>query len=265
MACRAGRSVGDGEGGEGLGVARNVGSGEHQIVERVQDCGAAALEVNLSCPNVQGGRLPFATDPAMAARVIALVRAATRKPVLAKLSPNVSDIAAIARAVEVAGADAITLHLREDRRHIQDRDVAGLREIVAGKLNLEMSTADEMIAFALEHRPDQITLVPERPEEVTTEGGLDLPLGQGLHDPVAGGIPGRIVFQGRWVLLRQAHLEVGVEHARGRNVQVVLGGVRQEACRIPGPLDVLPRVVDDGVPAAPFKSIQKRLCVIAEG
>jgi len=67
-----------------------------------------ALEVNLSCPNVQGGRLPFATDPAVAARVIALVRAATRKPVLAKLSPNVSDIAVIARAVEQAGADAIT-------------------------------------------------------------------------------------------------------------------------------------------------------------
>jgi dihydroorotate dehydrogenase (NAD+) catalytic subunit len=67
-----------------------------------------ALEVNLSCPNVQGGRLPFSTDARMAAHVIALVRAATRKPILAKLSPNVSDIAEIARAVEGAGADAIT-------------------------------------------------------------------------------------------------------------------------------------------------------------
>jgi len=67
-----------------------------------------ALEVNLSCPNVQGGKLPFATSPRMAERVIALVRASTRKPVLAKLSPNVSDIAEMARAVEAAGADAIT-------------------------------------------------------------------------------------------------------------------------------------------------------------
>jgi dihydroorotate dehydrogenase (NAD+) catalytic subunit len=67
-----------------------------------------ALEVNLSCPNVQGGKLPFATDPALAARVIALVRAATTKPVWAKLSPNVSRIGEIARAVEGAGAHAIT-------------------------------------------------------------------------------------------------------------------------------------------------------------
>jgi dihydroorotate dehydrogenase (NAD+) catalytic subunit len=67
-----------------------------------------ALEVNLSCPNVQGGRLPFSTDPRMAAHVIALVRAATSKPLFAKLSPNVSDVAEIARAVEGAGADAIT-------------------------------------------------------------------------------------------------------------------------------------------------------------
>ena len=67
-----------------------------------------ALEVNLSCPNVQGGRLPFSTDPRMAAHVIALVRASTSKPLFAKLSPNVSDIADIARAVEGAGADAIT-------------------------------------------------------------------------------------------------------------------------------------------------------------
>jgi dihydroorotate dehydrogenase (NAD+) catalytic subunit len=67
-----------------------------------------ALEVNLSCPNVDGGRLPFATDPSMAARVIELVRAATRKPIFAKLSPNVGHIGAIARAVESAGADGIT-------------------------------------------------------------------------------------------------------------------------------------------------------------
>lgn len=67
-----------------------------------------ALEVNLSCPNVQGGRLPFATDPALAERAIATVRARTTKPIFAKISPNVSDVAAIARAVEAGGADAIT-------------------------------------------------------------------------------------------------------------------------------------------------------------
>ena len=67
-----------------------------------------ALEINLSCPNVQGGKLPFSTDPALAEAVVRGVRAATRKPIFAKLSPNVSDIAAIARAVEAGGADAIT-------------------------------------------------------------------------------------------------------------------------------------------------------------
>ncbi len=87
-----------------------------------------------------------------------------------------------ARLAEQAGAVGITVHLRQDRRHIQDRDVIELREIVTGKLNLEMSTSDEMLAFALEHRPDQVTLVPERPEEVTTEGGLDL---YSQHAPVA--------------------------------------------------------------------------------
>jgi len=67
-----------------------------------------AFEVNLSCPNVQGGKLPFATDPHMAESVIRGVRAATRKPIFAKLSPNVSDIGEIARAVEAGGADAVT-------------------------------------------------------------------------------------------------------------------------------------------------------------
>ncbi len=66
------------------------------------------LEVNLSCPNVQGGRLPFSTDPRMAEAALSRVRAATRKPILAKLSPNVSDIAELARAAEAAGADGIT-------------------------------------------------------------------------------------------------------------------------------------------------------------
>ncbi len=79
-----------------------------------------------------------------------------------------------ARIAEDAGATGITVHLRGDRRHIQDRDVGALREAVRGKLNLEMAATDEMVRIALGHRPHQVSLVPERPDEVTTEGGLDL-------------------------------------------------------------------------------------------
>lgn len=79
-----------------------------------------------------------------------------------------------ATLAEQAGASGITIHLRGDRRHIQDGDLSTLRQAVHGKLNLEMAASDEMLGIATEHRPDQVTLVPERPEEVTTEGGLDL-------------------------------------------------------------------------------------------
>jgi len=79
-----------------------------------------------------------------------------------------------ARIAEAAGASGITVHLRVDRRHIQDADVERLRASVRGKLNLEMSTAEEMVKVALQARPHQVTLVAERPEEVTTEGGLNL-------------------------------------------------------------------------------------------
>ena len=75
---------------------------------------------------------------------------------------------------EEAGADQITVHLREDRRHIQDRDVRLLRELVKTRLNLEMAGTDEMVAIALSIRPDTCTLVPEKREELTTEGGLDV-------------------------------------------------------------------------------------------
>ena len=75
---------------------------------------------------------------------------------------------------ELGGADAITIHLREDRRHIQDRDVRILRETVRLRLNLEMAVSDEITRIALQTLPEQATLVPERREEVTTEGGLDV-------------------------------------------------------------------------------------------
>lgn len=75
---------------------------------------------------------------------------------------------------EQAGADAITLHLREDRRHIQDRDVQMLREILQTRMNLEMAVTDEMIQIATTIKPTDCCLVPERREELTTEGGLDV-------------------------------------------------------------------------------------------
>ena len=75
---------------------------------------------------------------------------------------------------ELGGADGITVHLREDRRHIQDRDVELLRQTVRSRLNLEMAATAEMEAIALRIRPDMVTLVPEKRQEVTTEGGLDV-------------------------------------------------------------------------------------------
>ncbi|PSB18033.1 pyridoxine 5'-phosphate synthase [Phormidesmis priestleyi ULC007] len=84
------------------------------------------------------------------------------------------DPVAAAVLAELAGADGITVHLREDRRHIQDRDVQLLRQTVRSHLNLEMAATDEMVAIALTIKPDYVTLVPEKREEVTTEGGLDI-------------------------------------------------------------------------------------------
>ena len=75
---------------------------------------------------------------------------------------------------EMSGADGITIHLREDRRHIQDRDVKLIREVVQTRLNLEMAATSEMFRIAEEIQPDIVTLVPEKREEVTTEGGLDV-------------------------------------------------------------------------------------------
>ncbi|HHQ42379.1 MAG TPA: pyridoxine 5'-phosphate synthase, partial [Chromatiales bacterium] len=79
-----------------------------------------------------------------------------------------------ALVAEQAGADAITLHLREDRRHIQERDVALLREVLLTRMNLEMAVTEEMLAVAERYRPEDCCLVPERREELTTEGGLDV-------------------------------------------------------------------------------------------
>lgn len=84
------------------------------------------------------------------------------------------DPVAAAFAADRGGAECITIHLREDRRHIIDRDVAILRQVVFTKLNLEMATSEEIIRIALKTVPDQVTLVPEKRREVTTEGGLNV-------------------------------------------------------------------------------------------
>jgi pyridoxine 5-phosphate synthase len=90
-----------------------------------------------------------------------------------------------ASVCERAGADGITAHLREDRRHIVDRDVERLRERITTFFNLEMAPTEEMIAIALRVRPDAVTLVPERREERTTEGGLDIVRGAKTIGPLA--------------------------------------------------------------------------------
>lgn len=84
------------------------------------------------------------------------------------------DPIAAALAAEAAGADAIVVHLREDRRHIQERDVRILRQVVQTRFILEMAATSEMLGIALDIQPDCVTLVPEKREELTTEGGLDL-------------------------------------------------------------------------------------------
>ncbi len=84
------------------------------------------------------------------------------------------DPVAAALLAELAGADGIVVHLRKDRRHIQDRDVRILRKVVQTKLILEMAPTSEMVGIALDIKPDLVTLVPEKREELTTEGGLDL-------------------------------------------------------------------------------------------
>ena len=99
---------------------------------------------------------------------------ATSRQARQTVEPDPGWAAALA---ELGGADGITIHLREDRRHIIDRDVRLLKETVQVKLNLEMAAEEEIIGIALETLPDQCTLVPEKRQEITTEGGLDV-LGQ---------------------------------------------------------------------------------------
>jgi len=118
---------------------------------------------------------------------------------LARLGVNIDHVATVRQArlttepdplaaailAELAGADGITIHLREDRRHIQDRDLALIRQVVQSKLNLEMAATPEMVKIALKEKPDAVCLVPEKRQELTTEGGLDaVALAKALKEPV---------------------------------------------------------------------------------
>ncbi|MCM2356661.1 MAG: pyridoxine 5'-phosphate synthase [Geobacteraceae bacterium] len=127
---------------------------------------------------------------------------------MARLGVNIDHVATIRQArggaepdpvaaavlAELAGADGITIHLREDRRHIQDRDLRLLRQTVQTRLNLEMAATAEMVNIALAVRPDICTLVPEKRQELTTEGGLDVrgnleSITGAVHKLHEGGIP----------------------------------------------------------------------------
>jgi len=117
---------------------------------------------------------------------------ATLRQARGGLEPDPAEGAAVC---EKCGAAGITVHLREDRRHIQDGDVEALKKIVKGKFNLEMALSDEIIEIARRLAPDQITLVPERREEVTTEGGLDVAANLDRIKKVVG------IFKGRGTLI----------------------------------------------------------------
>jgi len=97
------------------------------------------------------------------------------------------DVIAAAKMCELAGAHQITVHLRQDRRHIQDRDVELLRQVLLVRLNLEMAAVDEIIGIAHRIKPDVVCLVPENRQEVTTEGGLDVASQQARLTDVVGG------------------------------------------------------------------------------
>jgi pyridoxine 5-phosphate synthase len=118
----------------------------------------------------------------------ALLNILYKEQVMADLCINIDHVATIRQArggmepdpvtiagiVEIAGADGIVVHLREDRRHIKDRDLRLLRQTIKTRLTLEMAATDEMIEIATQVKPDIVTLVPEKREELTTEGGLDV-------------------------------------------------------------------------------------------
>ena len=136
-----------------------------------------------------------------------------------------------AALAELGGADGITLHLREDRRHILDRDVRIMRQTVAVKMNLEMACEREIVEIACDVKPDQATLVPERREEITTEGGLDV---SGHRDRV-GEVIGRLRQSGISVSLFLDPVPQQIEEAARLGADAVELHTGQYALPGPGP------------------------------
>ena len=143
---------------------------------------------------------------------------------MARLGVNIDHVATLRQArggadpdplaaavlVELAGADGLVVHLREDRRHIQDRDLTLLREIVRTKLDLEMAANDTMAKIAVNVKPDLVTLVPERRQELTTEGGLDVAAHKDKIERVIdmlrdGGIPTSLFIEPNLDQIKAAH------------------------------------------------------------
>ncbi len=181
---------------------------------------------------------------------------------MARLSVNVDHVATVRQArldtepdpvtaalmAELAGADGITMHLREDRRHIQDRDLAIMRKTVKTALNLEMAATEEMLQIALETRPHMVTLVPEKRRELTTEGGLDLSNnGSGLKDFVAtlqdGGIPVNLFIDPDPESIKRSHRigATGVELHTGTYANAGHGPSKEKELRRIGDAIVLSR------------------------
>src|SRR6185312_14556744 len=166
--------------------------------------GASSNPVRRSCRAIRSSRVSSRRRPdALARSTLDL-----GLPEMIELGVNIDHVATVRQArrtyepdpvaaaveAELGGADGITVHLREDRRHINDRDVQALRETVQCKLNLEMSIAPEIVEIAAKATPDQATIVPERRQEITTEGGIDLSQQSDRITSVVGRLRGMGVF-----------------------------------------------------------------------
>jgi pyridoxine 5-phosphate synthase len=141
------------------------------------------------------------------------------------------DPVALALRAERAGADGITVHLREDRRHIQPRDVARLRESIATRLNLEMACTPAMTELALQLKPDSVCLVPENRQEITTEGGLDVVASEGRVRTVVEAMRAADIITSLFIGPDEAQIELA---AKLRSPWIELHtGAYAEACHSP--------------------------------
>ncbi len=157
-----------------LSLTRRVGIGSLRSLRRLALVGLPILptRANLGAPSgVSQASLKIGNNLTMPELGVNIDHVATVREARKTYEPDVVWAAALA---ELGGADGITIHLREDRRHIQDRDLRVLSDTVTVKLNLELACEAEVVDLACEVKPQQATLVPEKREEVTTEGGLDV-------------------------------------------------------------------------------------------